>query len=560
MSGKLWVSIFSLLNRKSTQNSEDSPLSNLVVLETILCLFYDIDHTFTRYKCPFLFSLYSGVFNPLKIEHRVCFPKITYNESMADMTLRNQHPKLHYQSYSYTPVASGLELKFNFHLEPSFNFTTTTTLEGVTESQLSRIPQEVLNWYVFHIGLVESLSYWKLAIPSEIVLEAGFLSPSQEAWWHDLLIQGMGEFFYVNDIDFTPSDFVRFANAKKIDESNHNSIKSIQIDQTINRDINIQNNKKIMIPIGGGKDSIVSFEVLQQAGFNGSQMALLELHPTIAAKQVAELSRLPQIKLTRELDPQLLELNKQGYLNGHTPFSALLAFLTNLTALIWGYDYVAVSNERSSNEGNVMFHGQEINHQYSKTYLFETKFREYLSAYGPTQAPEYFSFMRPLYELQIAQLFTTMKPYHLIFRSCNVGRETNSWCGRCAKCLFAYFILAAVMPVDQVQAIFGQDLLANMELKRLALELLGYAEQKPLECVGTHEETKVAAWMTVEQYQKAGQSLPALLADLDQEYLKHETDKEIRQDEILLAWNGENHVPPDLETILQTALKAASHV
>lgn len=479
---------------------------------------------------------------------------------MADLTLRTQHPKLRYHSFAHRLQPEGLTAEFQFVLEPDFHFTTRYLIPGVTETQLSRIPSQIIDWYLFHLGLIESFSYWKLSCPPEIVIEAGFLTPSQEAWWHRLLLQGMGEFFFVNDIDFTAPDFVTFVNAKNIDQSIHSSVNAIKIYQNSNRDIKNIRNAKIMIPIGGGKDSVVTLEMLKQFGFTASQAAVLELQPTLAAQQIGDMSTLPQIRLERHLDPQLAELNAQGYLNGHTPFSAMVAFITNFTALLLGYDYVAVSNERSSNEGNVMFHGWEINHQYSKTYQFESDFREYLASYGPADAPLYFSFVRPLYELQIAQLFTQFSQYHPFFRSCNVGSKTNSWCGQCAKCLFAYLILSAVMPVAQVQAIFGQDLLNKLELRQIALELLGYAAQKPLDCVGTHEETKAAAYLTIQRYRSADQPLPSLLAEIDTRYLQAEPDMEARSQDVLLAWNGQHHLPPELELFLKQSLKAANHV
>ena len=61
-----------------------------------------------------------------------------------------------------------------------------------------------------------------------------------------------------------------------------------------------------------------------------------------------------------------MELNKRGFLNGHTPFSAMVAFTSFLTAYLNDKRYIVLSNESSANESNVM--GTKINHQYSKTY------------------------------------------------------------------------------------------------------------------------------------------------------------------------------------------------
>ena len=114
----------------------------------------------------------------------------------------------------------------------------------------------------------------------------------------------------------------------------------------------------------------------------------------------------------------MLQLNAEGYLNGHTPFSALLAFLTLLIGVGSGSKYIALSNESSANESTVP--GTDINHQYSKSIEFERDFRDYVSQHLSEEI-QYFSFLRPLNEMQIASLFAQCEAYHPVFRSCNAG-------------------------------------------------------------------------------------------------------------------------------------------
>ena len=134
----------------------------------------------------------------------------------------------------------------------------------------------------------------------------------------------------------------------------------------------------------------------------------------------------------------MLELNRQGYLNGHTPFSALVAFSGIIAARMHGLSMVALSNESSANESTVQ--GSTVNHQYSKSFKFEEDFHYYQNTYLRGSA-YYFSLLRPLSEFQIARYFAGQKQYHGIFRSCNAGSRTDSWCGHCPKCLFVYLIL-----------------------------------------------------------------------------------------------------------------------
>ena len=102
---------------------------------------------------------------------------------------------------------------------------------------------------------------------------------------------------------------------------------------------------------------------------------------------------------------------------------------------------MALSNESSANESNVQ--GEKINHQYSKSFEFENDFRKYYNKYLKRNV-EYFSFLRPLNELQIAMAFSKFEKYHTIFKSCNVGSKGAEWkwCCNCPKCLFVYIILS----------------------------------------------------------------------------------------------------------------------
>src|SRR5262249_17499882 len=145
----------------------------------------------------------------------------------------------------------------------------------------------------------------------------------------------------------------------------------------------------------------------------------------------------PSIIVRRVISPKLLELNDRGFLNGHTPFSAYLALLGATCMLLYGYSNVIVANERSSDEGNVTYRGQEINHQYSKSFAFETSFDQYMHKYLITSG-RYFSLVRPFYELQIGQMFSAYPEFFDMFKSCNRNRSA-SWCGACPKC-FSVFI------------------------------------------------------------------------------------------------------------------------
>jgi hypothetical protein len=402
--------------------------------------------------------------------------------------LRSKHPRFVYEKYTINRVGSDLELQFFFTLEPDLHFVTKLLFHDVPARELN---EAVIQNWALHTGLVEALSYWKAACSPEIVVRAGFLSTEQTQFWQSLIHKGMSEFFFVNKIDGWTDDFVTFT----IEATASTPIKDTELHQNT-----------FIVPVGGGKDSVVSVELLKS--FN-QPIVTFTINPSQQVQQLlAADSVIQNIKVTRILDPQLIELNAQGYLNGHTPFSAMVSFVSTLAGFLFNYRSVALSNEFSANEGNTLFLGQMINHQYSKSLEYETLFREYLSKYI-SETVEYFSFLRPLHELQIAALFTRYPQYFPLFLSCNRGQKTGKWCGECPKCLFVFIMLAAFLPPEELNSIFGQDLFAKESLIPILEELSGVVEVKSLECVGTRQETIFALLLAVQKYE--GRELPVLL-------------------------------------------------
>lgn len=204
----------------------------------------------------------------------------------------------------------------------------------------------------------------------------------------------------------------------------------------------------------------------------------------------------------------MLRLNAEGFLNGHTPFSAMVAFSSVLTAFVNGIPFVALSNESSANESTVL--GSDVNHQYSKSFEFESDFVNYEKEHIGSGV-HYFSLLRPFTEVKIAEMFSKFKEYHGIFRSCNAGSKQDIWCNKCAKCLFVYIILSPFLDESGMRGIFGENLLDKFELKPIFDKLIGIMPEKPFECVGSYNEVNAALQALLRKYKEKGLPLPALL-------------------------------------------------
>lgn len=446
-------------------------------------------------------------------------------------TLRKRHPVFTYKSYSYRFMEKDLHISFHFVLAPDIHFHPSLVLKNVPKG--NGAGDDILNTFVFNLGMMEIPSYWKASCSPTILIEAGSLNKEQLNWWKDLILQGMGEFFFRNKIDYTKKDFLSLVSKGSLI---HHPFKGNLRDQ-------------ILLPLGGGKDAIVSLEMLKKSR---EKILPFVLNPSSVHKKVFSLAGYKNfIDAERTIDPKLLDLNRKGYLNGHTPFSAYLAFITSFVALLWNTKYVMVSNERSSNEGNARYKGKVINHQYSKTFEFERKFRSYSKKYLASSL-EYVSFLRPLYELQIAKLFSRYPKYFKDFLSCNEAQKQSSpslkWCGKCAKCLFVFIALHPLLKEKQLVSIFKKNLFQDAMLVSLLEELTGIREVKPFECVGTRKETLAALFLSL---QKQRGELPILLKYFKNVIVPERPGLGRESERLLRSWGTANFLPRYFKGILK---------
>jgi hypothetical protein len=374
--------------------------------------------------------------------------------------LRAKHERLIYHDFTVSEGKISFHFSINdYHFKPEWRFN--LPLRG-----------ENIDLLAFNLGMAELISYWKCACPPVVEVRCGALDDWQIAWWKKLYRNGLGEFFYRNNIESdSDGDFMQIHATgahlpkPKIRELSGN-----------------------LIPVGGGKDSVVTLELLSAQKSSNNCYIAGNIQSALDCAKTAGYADSQVIQVSRTIDPALLELNKQGYLNGHTPFSSIIAFSSLIFAYLMGKKYIVLSNESSANEGNT---ANGVNHQYSKSIEFERDFREYVSRMS-ADLPEYFSLLRPWSEWQITRKFCTFPQYLNVFKSCNVGSKTNVWCAKCAKCLYVYIMLSAFLEEEKLAAVFGENLLRNPELFPILEALKNPDYDKPFECVGTREEVNAA--------------------------------------------------------------------
>ena len=317
-------------------------------------------------------------------------------------------------------------------------------------------------------AIVLGVSYFKLQAPHVIAAPQIPLNAAERAFVIDVYENGLGEFYARNNLQ-------RFG-----------KLSIIAPHDAADRQPAITLPDRTLLPIGGGKDSLVSVDLLSHTGVDFTPFAVNPKGPILTS---VDTIGTPPIYVTRTLDPEMIRLGTQpGFFNGHMPSTAINSMIAALCALLFGYSQIVLSNERSASEGNVEFDGRETNHQYSKSLGFELLIAAILGdATGGTL--KYFSLLRPYSEARIASLFTHETRFDKVFSSCNrnfrlTGNDGALWCGECPKCHFVFLIFAPFMAKDRLLAIFGKDLLDNPAHEASFRELAGLAGQKPWECVG----------------------------------------------------------------------------
>jgi hypothetical protein len=322
---------------------------------------------------------------------------------------------------------------------------------------------------------VAGVSYFKTALPPSVLCESGAPTPGAAALLDALYSEGLAELAYTNCLAGLPRP--RFPSAPS----------------SVRAPVSGDAPSRVLVPVGGGKDSAVALEIVRRSG---RELALFSVGDAAPIARTVAVAGLPRLLVTRTLDPHLSALGDAGALNGHVPVTAIVSCAALLTAVLNGFDAVAMANERSASAGNLEWDGVDVNHQFSKGLRAE----RLLSAAVEELAPgiRLFSILRPASELAIARAFARMQPYHAAFTSCNASfrldpaLRASSWCCDCPKCRFVFLALAPFSTPEHLSAVFGRDLLdEDSQFAGFAL-LTASGGHKPFECVGEEHESLAA--------------------------------------------------------------------
>lgn len=384
-----------------------------------------------------------------------------------------------FTSFSFEPRKKRVffDYKTIFNDGSSLSFRETIVLPKTVKK--NNIPGDLLEKLLSSLHLMLGISYYKLYCPQRLQLPY-VLSKEEASFWDTIYKKGLGEFFYRNQL--SPKIMPKFPYHKKAKNITYS----------------LQKTDRCLVGMGGGKESIVALELLKQNHFDIATFKIATNTKPLFVEKVLKKLGLRNLTIHRFLDKKVI--NEIHQYQGHVPISAIYAFLGIFTGVLYGYSYVIVGNERSSNFGNITYQGLAINHQWSKSFEFEMLFSNYLKQFI-TSDIHYFSLLRSFYEIRITRMFSDLGQYFRIFSSCNSNfkikkeRKNLLWCLRCPKCIFVFILLSAFLKKKELTSIFGKNLYQSQDLLLIFKDVLGFGKMKPFDCVGTFQEARVALFL-----------------------------------------------------------------
>lgn len=382
---------------------------------------------------------------------------------------------------------SGNSLLCNYQLG-QYSFTEKIVIDGSWHKHSTREAARL-------VYLLAGISYYKAKAPMVIDLADTPIRDGEVEFLTQYYRGGLGEYSYKNNLSLKNLTITGGSKAEPVELS---AVPEAQAP---------------LIPFGGGIDSIVTVELVREL-YPDSKLFVMSPGTTRfdALEGAASVTGLEVLRAERHLDPQILASSDHGFLNGHVPVTGILSAIALTTATIFDRTAVIMSNERSASEGNLVYDGHMINHQYSKSLEFENLFRAAVqNSLG--ESPDYFSLLRHRNELWIANNFSKLTDYHSVFRSCNRAfhikeeHRAKHWCGECDKCCFIDLILSPFISHEQLKQMFnGNEPLDNSELHHVFSALIATDPKfvKPFECVGDIQECRQAIALAADRGDRQG--------------------------------------------------------
>ena len=137
---------------------------------------------------------------------------------MADFEqMRKDYPVFQYLQYQTEPTEAGMRIRYTFIQKKRSpdgvaDFRTFTPTWDIPFSYTVYQNNEHKEWIektIFFLGCIELISYWKCCCSPTVEILCGTISDYANGWLKKLFFNGLGEFFYRNQIHTTIDQFMQ---------------------------------------------------------------------------------------------------------------------------------------------------------------------------------------------------------------------------------------------------------------------------------------------------------------------------------------------------------------
>ena len=104
--------------------------------------------------------------------------------------LRKEYKKFTYEKYDINETFSEIIITYYFNIDGKEKFNPTLKFSKSIIKN-NNIDKDFFNYLVFHIGLIELISYWKCICPKEVEVSAGYIDHEQIEWFKKLYSSGL---------------------------------------------------------------------------------------------------------------------------------------------------------------------------------------------------------------------------------------------------------------------------------------------------------------------------------------------------------------------------------
>ncbi|KAG3174796.1 hypothetical protein PI124_g242 [Phytophthora idaei] len=392
-----------------------------------------------------------------------------YDDTGLDLALLEQvEPFLTFERIQFN-VEARLAM-FQFHFCGGRRFQATMSLTGPLQD-LDETP--VVRNALLHTGLCILPWFWMGYSCKYIRIEAGYLNSEQVHFWEEFYQSVLSEYLYLHGLDRDRLHIIFHWAAARTHSWCINCYLLVQ--------------RLVRGCTWGDRPQ--------------------EFERSWRFKEIVEMTGASAFRFEHNMEDKTWESEVAGtrYQPAGHPWAALVAFDSVLAAILGDFTHVAVGNERSANfDNNVVHEGRPVNHQYDKSFDFETRAHAYIRKYL-VEDLHYFSALQHLWEVQIARTFASRslessENFLPVFWSCNEAPDGDKWCCKCAKCAFVFILMSAWCSEAQLVEIFCENLFEKQSVFPEFLSLLDEEGVKPMECVGTACETWLSLYLALQAH------------------------------------------------------------